>query len=87
MSAAQNDNKLIVRFLQTIAAEKAVSKHTLAAYQNDLFGVAAGLAHLPSDTGAGGLQTAPAICAGRRRHGVRTIRRLSLAPFYELDGY
>ena len=60
MSAAQNDNKLIVRFLQTIAAEKAVSKHTLAAYQNDLFGVAAGLAHLPSDTGAGGLQTASA---------------------------
>ena len=35
VSAIQNDKMLINRFLQTIAAEKAVSKHTLAAYQND----------------------------------------------------
>ena len=58
ISAAQNYTKLIDRFLQTIAAEKAVSKHTLAAYHNDLSVVAAGLVNLSSDTAAGGLQTA-----------------------------
>ena len=60
MATTQNYTKLIDRFLQTIAAEKAVSKHTLAAYHNDLSVVAVGLAHLSSDTAAGGLQTASA---------------------------
>ena len=60
MAAIQNHTKLIDRFLQTIAAERAVSKHTLAAYHNDLSVVAVGLAHLSSDTAAGGLQTASA---------------------------
>ena len=59
-SAARNYSRLIDRFLQTIAAEKAVSKHTLAAYHNDLSVVAAGLVNLSSDTAAGGLQTASA---------------------------
>ena len=58
ISAAQNYTKLIDRFLQTIAAEKAVSKHTLAAYHSDLSVVAAGLVNLSSDTAAGGLRTA-----------------------------
>ena len=57
-AAAQNYTRLIDGFLQTIAAEKAVSKHTLAAYHSDLSVVAAGLANLSSDTAAGGLQTA-----------------------------
>ena len=61
ISAAQNDTRLIDRFLQTIAAEKAVSKHTLSAYHSDLYVVAAGLANLSSDTAAGGLQTQFAI--------------------------
>lgn len=60
ISAARNYSRLIDRFLQTIAAEKAVSKHTLAAYHNDLSVVAAGLVNLSSDTAAGGLQTASA---------------------------
>ena len=60
ISAIQNDKMLIGRFLQTIAAEKAVSKHTLAAYQNDLSVTATGLARLSSDTSAGGVQTASA---------------------------
>lgn len=58
ISVAQNDSELIDRFLKAIAAEKAVSKNTLAAYYNDLSGVASGLTHLSSDTCAGGLQTA-----------------------------
>ena len=58
METTQNYTKLIDRFLQTIAAEKAVSKHTLAAYHNDLSVVAIGLAQLSSDTAAGGFQTA-----------------------------
>ena len=58
ISAARNYTRLIDRFLQTIAAEKAVSKHTLAAYHSDLSIVAAGLVNLSSDTAAGGLQTA-----------------------------
>ena len=57
---ARNYSRLIDRFLQTIAAEKAVSKHTLAAYHNDLSVVEAGLVNLSSDTAAGGLQTASA---------------------------
>jgi len=57
---ARNYSRLIDRFLQTIAAEKAVSKHTLAAYHNDLSVVEAGLVKLSSDTAAGGLQTASA---------------------------
>ena len=60
ISAARNYTRLIDRFLQTIAAEKAVSKHTLSAYHSDLYVVAAGLANLSSDTAAGGLQTASA---------------------------
>ena len=60
MAAIQNYTKLIDRFLQTLAAEKAVSKHTLAAYHNDLSVVAVGLVHLSSDTALGGLQTASA---------------------------
>ena len=60
ISAAQNYTILIDRFLQTIAAEKAVSKHTLAAYHSDLSVVAAGLANLSSDTAAVGLLTASA---------------------------
>ena len=59
-SATENDKMLINRFLQTIAAEKAVSKHTLNAYQNDLGVTATGLVHLSSDTSAGGLETASA---------------------------
>ena len=35
-AAEQNDNRLIARFLQTIAAEKASAAHTLTAYKNDL---------------------------------------------------
>ena len=60
ISAAWNYSRLIDRFLQTIAAEKAVSKHTLSAYHNDLSVVAAGLVNLSSDTAAGGFQTASA---------------------------
>ena len=60
ISASQNYTRLIDRFLHTIAAEKAVSKHTLSAYHNDLSVVAAGLVNLSSDTAAGGLQTASA---------------------------
>ena len=60
ISAIQNDKMLIDRFLKTIAAEKAVSKHTLAAYQNDLLVAVTGLACLSSDTSAGGVQTASA---------------------------
>ncbi|MDP7375818.1 MAG: site-specific integrase, partial [Alphaproteobacteria bacterium] len=60
ISASQNYTRLIDRFLQTIAAEKAVSKHTLSAYHSDLSVVAAGLANLLSDTAAGGLQPASA---------------------------
>ena len=60
ISAARNYTRLIDRFLQTIAAEKAVSKHTLSAYHSDLYVVATGLANLSSDTAAGGLQTASA---------------------------
>ena len=60
ISASQNYTRLIDRFLHTIAAEKAVSKHTLAAYHSDLSVVAAGLVNLSSDTAAGGLQTASA---------------------------
>ena len=60
ITAARNYTRLIDRFLQTIAAEKAVSKHTLAAYDSDLSVVAVGLANLTSDTAAGGLQTASA---------------------------
>ena len=56
--AIRNDKMLIDRFLKTIAAEKAVSRHTLAAYQNDLFVAATGLSRLSSDTSAGGVQTA-----------------------------
>ena len=58
ISVARTYTRLIDRFLQTIAAEKAVSKHTLAAYHNDLSVVAAGLVNLSSDTAAGGFQTA-----------------------------
>ena len=53
ISAVRNDTGLIDRFLQTIAAEKAVSKHTLSAYHSDLYVVATGLANLSSDTAAG----------------------------------
>ena len=53
ISAMRNYTRLIDRYLQTIAAEKAVSKHTLSAYQSDLSVVAAGLANLSSDTAAG----------------------------------
>ena len=60
VSAIENDKMLINRFLQTIAAEKAVSKHTLNAYQNDLCVTATGLVHLASDTSEGGLETASA---------------------------
>ena len=60
ISAARNYSRLIDRFLQTIAAEKAVSMHTLSAYHSDLSGVAVGLANLSSDTAAGGFQTASA---------------------------
>ena len=85
MAAIQNYTKLIDRFLQTIAAERAVSKHTLAAYHNDLSVVAVGLAHLSSDTAVGGLQTASADDLRKELHlwhkqglSARTIaRRLS----------
>ena len=85
MATAQNYTKLIDRFLQTIAAEKAVSKHTLVAYHNDLSVVAVGLANLPSDTAAGGMQTASADDLRNQLHlwhkqglSARTIaRRLS----------
>ena len=76
VSAIQNDKMLINRFLQTIAAEKAVSKHTLAAYQNDLSVIAKGLVHLSSDTSAGGVQTAS---AEDLRHGIRLWHKQELA--------
>lgn len=68
ISAAQNYTKLIDRFLKTIAAEKAVSKNTLAAYHNDLSVVVAGLAQLSSDTAMMGLQTASADDLRRELH-------------------
>ena len=85
ISAAGNYTRLIDRFLQTIAAEKAVSKHTLSAYHSDLYVVAAGLVNLSSGTAAGGLQTASADDLRKELHlwykqglSARTIaRRLS----------
>ena len=76
VSAIQNDKMLINRFLQTIAAEKAVSKHTLAAYQNDLSVTATGLGHLSSDTAAGGVQTAS---SEDLRHGIQLWHKQELA--------
>ena len=57
-AAEQNDNRLIARFLQTIAAEKAAAAHTLTAYKNDLSIVAADLARLSSASAKGGVVTA-----------------------------
>ena len=75
ISVGQNEKRLIDRFLHTIAAEKGVSKHTLAAYKNDLSVVVAGLARLSSDTGKGGLQTAS---ADDLRHGLQLWHRQGL---------
>ena len=57
-AAEQNDNRLIARFLQTIAAEKAAAAHTLTAYKNDLSIVVADLARLSSASAKGGVVTA-----------------------------
>ena len=60
LSAGRNDSTLISRFLDTIAAEKAASDHTRAAYNSDLQLAATHLARLSSTTASGGLQTASA---------------------------
>ena len=57
-AAEQNDNRLIARFLQTIAAEKAAAAHTLTAYKNDLSIVVADSARLSSASAKGGVVTA-----------------------------
>jgi len=59
-SAGNTDNRLIGRFLDTVAAEKAASEHTLAAYKSDLNLTVTSLSGLSSATASGGLQTASA---------------------------
>ena len=56
--AEQNDNRLIARFLQTIAAEQAAAAHTLTAYKNDLNIVAGDLGRLSSASAKAGVVTA-----------------------------
>ena len=83
--AGQTDDRLIGRFLQTIAAEKAAATHTLSAYKSDLTMAATALRRLNTPTARGGMQTAGAqdlrdLQQGWHGQGVsaRTIaRRLS----------